>query len=88
MQYHLLAYALVVLFREANTAVPEVATAEVATLRGQFFKVGAVVNTGVRRIWFHFSSTWPRHALFARICDAVDCFVAPLLLAQSGGVPP
>jgi hypothetical protein len=87
MQYHLLAYALVVLFREAGTEVPEVATAEVATLRSQLFKVGAVVNTSVRRIWFHFSSTWPGRELFARICAAVDSFAAPLL-AQSAGVPP
>jgi hypothetical protein len=65
-----------------------VATAEVATLRSQLFKVGAVVNTSVRRIWFHFSSTWPGRALFAQICTAVDGFVAPLLLASSGGVPP
>jgi hypothetical protein len=88
MQHHLLAYALIVLFREASAEVPEVATAEVATLRSQLFKVGAVVNTSVRRIWFHFSSTWPGRELFVRICAAVDGFVGPLLLAQSAGVPP
>ncbi len=78
MQYHLLAYALVVLLQEANAEVPEVATAEVSTLRSQLFKVGAVVNTSVRRIWFHFSSTWPRRQLFARVCAAVDRFIASL----------
>ena len=79
---------MIVLFREASAEVPEVATAEVATLRSQLFKVGAVVNTSVRRIWFHFSSTWPGRELFVRICAAVDGFVGPLLLAQSAGVPP
>ncbi len=50
MQCHLLAYALVVLFREALQAVTEVAHVEVATLRSQVFKVGAVVETSVRRM--------------------------------------
>lgn len=89
MQYHLLAYALVVLFREANEAVPEVAKAEVASLRGQLFKVGAVVQTSVRRIWFHFSSTWPQRCLFARVCEAVDHFATQLISrASAAGIPP
>ena len=88
MQYHLLAYALVVLFREANAEVPEVAAAEVSTLRGQLFKAGAIVQTSVRRIWFHFSSTWPRRSLFARVCEAVDSFAAQLKNATVAGVPP
>ncbi len=88
LQCHLLAYALVVLFREANEEVPEVATAEVATLRGQLFKVGAVVQVSVRRIWFHFSSTWPRRQLLMRICEAIDRFVAQLIPAETAGVPP
>ncbi len=88
LQCHLLAYALVVLFREANEEVPEVATAEVATLRGQLFKVGAVVHLSVRRIWFHFSSTWPRRQLLMRICEAIDRFVAQLIPAETAGVPP
>jgi hypothetical protein len=88
LQCHLLAYALVVLFREANEEVPEVARAEVATLRGQVFKVGAVVQTSVRRVWFHFSSTWPRRNLFLRICHAVDRFVKQLIPAKPAGIPP
>jgi len=34
------AYAIVVLFREANAAVPEVATAQVSTLRQRLWKGG------------------------------------------------
>ena len=88
MQCHLLAYALIVLFREALQEVTEVAHVEVATLRGQVFKVGAVVQTSVRRIWFHFSSTWPRRGLFLRICQAIDDFAVQLLPAAPAGVPP
>lgn len=54
---HVVAYALVVLFRAAAAAVPEVATAEVGTLRQLLWKVGAVVRTSARRIWFDLSQT-------------------------------
>src|SRR5262245_7890156 len=72
---HTLAYALVVLHREATAALPEVAKAEVSTLRQKLWKVGAVVQTSVRRIWFHFSETWPHRALFVRVCQALRHFV-------------
>jgi len=72
---HVLAYALVVLHREATAALPEVARAEVSTLRQQLWKVGAVVKTSVRRIWFHLSETWPQRALFIQVYAAVRQFV-------------
>ena len=72
---HTLAYAIVVLFREASS-VPEVATASVSTLRQRLWKVGAVVVTGVRRIVFHFSQTWPYEALWCRVVSCVNGFVA------------
>lgn len=75
---HVLAYALVVLHREATAALPEVAHAEVGTLRQQLWKVGAVVQTSVRRIWFHFCSTWPNRELFVRVYQAVRRFVQRL----------
>ena len=73
---HTLAYALVVLHREATAALPEVARAEVSTLRQRLWKVGAIVQTSVRRIWFHFSETWPQRQLFVRVHQAVRQFVA------------
>jgi Transposase DDE domain group 1 len=79
---HTLAYTLVVLHREATAAIPEVAKAEVGTLRQKLWKVGAVVKTSVRRIWFHFSETWPHRDLFVRVCLAVQHFVQSL--RQSG----
>src|SRR6516165_1153293 len=75
---HTLAYAIVVLFREAVATVPEVATATVSTLRQRLWKVGAVVVTGVRQICFHLSETWPHQELLGRVLAAVSAFVAAL----------
>jgi hypothetical protein len=75
---HTLAYALVVLHREATAALPEIAKAEVSTLRQKLWKVGAVVKTSVRRIWFHISETWPNRDLFVQVCQAVRQFIASL----------
>jgi hypothetical protein len=75
---HTLAYALVVLHREAVQALPEVARAEVSTLRQKLWKVGAIVQTSVRRIWFHFSETWPHRELFVQVYHAVRHFVQSL----------
>ena len=75
---HTLAYALVVLHREATATIPEIATACVSTLRQKLWKVGAVVQTSVRRIWFHFSETWPHQQLFIQVHGAVRQFVESL----------
>src|SRR5262249_13337207 len=73
---HTLAYAIVVLFREAVAAVPEVATATVSTLRQRLWKVGAVVVTSARRIWLHLSETWPYREGWGRGLAAVRGVVA------------
>jgi Transposase DDE domain group 1 len=73
-----LAYALVVRHREATATIPEIAKAEVSTLRQKLWKVGAVVKTSVRRIWFHVSETWPYQQLFIRVYEAVRQFVESL----------
>jgi hypothetical protein len=75
---HTLAYALVVLHREATASIPEVAQAEVTTLRQRLWKVGAVVKSSVRRIWFHISTSWPNRRLFERVYMAVQQWVASL----------
>jgi len=84
---HTLAYALVVLHREATAAIPEVATAEVSTLRQKLWKVGAVVKTSVRRIWFHFAETWPQRHLFVRVYQAVQDFVVSLRQPLAAALP-
>jgi hypothetical protein len=76
---HVLAYAIVVLYREAIApAVPEMAKAEVSTWRSRLWKVGAVVVTSVRRIWFHLSATWPGRDLWVRVHQAAMAYVAGL----------
>lgn len=77
------AYALVVLYREANAAVPEVATAQVSTLRQRLWKVGALVVVTARRIAIHVSSSWPGRALWERVQGAIAGFVARV----KGGEP-
>jgi hypothetical protein len=72
---HTLAYAVVVLFREAVAAVPEVATATVSTLRQRLWKLAARVVTSPRRIWLHLSESWPYRALWVRVLAAVQVFV-------------
>lgn len=73
---HTVAYAIVVLFREAVAAVPEVATASVSTLRQRLWKVGAVLRVGARRVWLQVSATWPHSGLWQRVWQAVQSAVA------------
>jgi hypothetical protein len=75
---HTLAYAIVVLFREASAGVPEVATASVGTLRQRLWKVGAVVVTSARRVWLHVSESWPYRRVWEQVHEAVQGFVARL----------
>jgi hypothetical protein len=72
---HTLAYAIVVLFREAAAAVPEVATASVSTLRQRLWKIAARVVTSPRRIWLHLAEAWPYRELWGRVLAAVQTFV-------------
>jgi hypothetical protein len=73
---------LVVLHREATAAIPEVARAEVGTLRPRLWKVAAVVKTSVRRIWFHFSASWPQVTLWLQVQAALTRFVAEVRAAR------
>jgi hypothetical protein len=75
---HTVAYALVVLYREAAAAIPEVATATVSTLRQRLWKVGAVLVSRPRRLWLHVSATWPNGGLWERVHGAVQRFVEEL----------
>ena len=59
----------------AVAAVPEVATATVSSLRQRLWKLGAIVVTGVRRVWLHLSETWPYRQLWGRVLAAVHGFV-------------
>jgi hypothetical protein len=80
---HVLAYALVVLFREGCAAVPEVAQASVGTLRQRLWKVPALVVAGARRVVLRLSAGWPWREVFGRVLEAVGAFVSRL----AGGGP-
>lgn len=80
---HMLAYALLTLYREAAAAVPEMAKAEVSTWRQRLWKVGAVVVTSARRVWFHFSESWPNRALWLRVHEAACAFVEQLRVSRA-----
>jgi hypothetical protein len=73
---HTVAYAIMVLFREAVAEkVPELAKTQVGTIRQKLLKVGARVTTSTRRIWFHLSASWPSRDLFRRVCKALADYV-------------
>jgi hypothetical protein len=83
---HTLAYAIMVLFREALAdEVPELVTAEVGTIRQRLVKVGARVTTSARRIWFHLSASWPMRELFVRVCHALDRYIVSLMPVRRTG---
>jgi Transposase DDE domain group 1 len=84
---HTLAYAIVVLFREAVAAVPEVSRATVSTLRHRLWKLGAVVVTGTRRIWFHLSESWPGRRWWGQVLAGVQTFVAQVAAGPGGRLP-
>jgi hypothetical protein len=50
------------------------------------WKVGALVKTSVRRIWFHFSETWPHKQLWQRAYTAIVEFVAQIQQVQQGNL--
>ena len=76
---HMLAYALYVLFREANEKTPEVNKMEVGTARTRLFKVGALVQATHRHIWFRVASHWPGATLLTRAAKAVESYVKATL---------
>ena len=82
---HVVAYALVVLFREANAGVPEVAQAEVSTLRQRLWKLPAVVASGTRRLVLRLSALGPWGEVFGRVLEAVGAFVRQLAGGRAGG---
>ncbi len=85
---HVVAYALVVLFREAaaRAGLAEVARAHVGTLRQTWWKVGAVVRVSARRVWLQVSASWPGRAVWLRLCAAVEAIAAAVGGPPAGAV--
>lgn len=76
--FHVLAYQLWALFREANSTTPELNKAELRTIRPRLFKVGALVRSSARRVWFHVASHWPGANLLTRATAAVHRYLTHL----------
>jgi len=61
------AYVLIDPLRRTVLRGTELALAQVATIRRKLFKVAAGVRTSVRRVVFHFSSSYPYRSLLRHI---------------------
>ena len=84
---HVVAYGLVVLWREAGAAVPEVSRSSVGTLRQRLWKVGAWVEVRARQVTFHVAQAWPWRDVWVRAEAAVQEFVRRLGTKVVLGVP-
>jgi len=67
---HTAAYNLMLLFRE-RIQLPELASADIQTIRIKLIKVGARVERTLRRVWIRLSSSWPFASLIARAFERV-----------------
>ena len=64
-----LAYLLVNQLRRVGLAGTELARATCGTIRLQLFKIGALMQVSVRRVWVRLSSAYPRAALFGEVAQ-------------------
>ena len=67
---HSAAYNLMLLFRE-HVAIPELANADIQTIRIKLIKVGGRIERTARRIWVKLSSSWPFASHFQRAATAI-----------------
>lgn len=79
------AYALVVLYREACRSIDEVAKATVETLRSQYWKVPGEVVPGEKGVRVSLPRDWENRAVWEEMLLAVRQHTTML---QSGGEPP
>jgi len=70
-----LAYVLVSGLRRLGLAGTSMARSRCDTIRLKLLKIGAAVRVSVRRVWIALSSSYPRQALFRRICRRLDALI-------------
>jgi hypothetical protein len=63
------AYTLVQLLREYALVGTEMARAQCGTIREKLFKIGGRIKISVRKVWIHFSKSYPYKKLFSKIAD-------------------
>ena len=61
------AYVLCVLLRRFGLAGTEMSQAQCPTIRTRLFKIGSLIRVTTRRVWAHFSSSYPYRKLFAQV---------------------
>ena len=61
------AYVLCVLLRRFGLAGTEMSQAQCPTIRTRLFKIGSLIRVTTRRVWAHFSSSYPHRKLFAQV---------------------
>ena len=70
-----LAYLLVSGLRRLGLAGTSMARSRCDTIRLKLLKIGAAVRVSVRRVWIALASSYPRQALFRRICRRLDAVI-------------
>ena len=61
------AYVLCMLLRRFGLAETELSDAQCPTIRTRLFKIGALIKVTARRVWAHFSSSYPYRELFREV---------------------
>ena len=61
------AYVLCMLLRRFGLAGTELSQAQCPTIRTRLFKIGALIKVTTRRVWAHFSSSYPYRELFGKV---------------------
>jgi hypothetical protein len=61
------AYVLCMLLRRYGLAETELSQAQCPTIRTRLFKIGSLIRVTTRRVWAHFSSSYPYRELFRQV---------------------
>lgn len=61
------AYVLCMLLRRFGLVGTELSQAQCPTIRTRLFKIGALIKVTTRRVWTHFSSSYPYRELFGEV---------------------
>ena len=61
------AYVLCMLLRRVGLAGTELSQAQCPTIRTRLFKIGSLIRVTTRRVWAHFSSSYPYRELFGQV---------------------
>ena len=77
LQFHAVAYNLLLFFRHHLLRGTELATATLGTLRLRLLKIGARVRASCRKLWFHLSTGWPGRPLFLQVLHRLDQIPVP-----------